>query len=593
MKHILTLIFFLGSTLSALSQLPHWMITPTNDTLYVIEGTKIIKGEENGKTSLWDMDGKKLYSTEHKINKFNSKLATIQDAGSGAIVGFINTSGRFITLPNVEALYDHPFFENGILVAKKDDRIVMYARDGHQLSTPEFENAYPFSNGFALYFAYGQPDKKKNPYFNYVKPDGSPLQSLIIQDQNKEKVIEPKDIQFLSSLDNSEKGLAIVKNKLYWFMASDYSLIPVQMGEETEKKRHLTLDAKQAPNFSNISEDTLRIYANYGKDKHHVFEFDKMLRLINPNSNQASKNPNTKDASSKAKSKINTYQDKNLYGLIYNGKDSLPCQFEQVGHKYDNNAFAKSKGKWGVIKFDPNAQANIIINDGEAMPFRHEAFDTKVCISLPASFPAEGFNIETEEENGYKIDFSSKECKNTKNGNSIVYACSLNAPNQLPDSLTDITYGPFSLSYDNIRLPKKEIIAKGWYEKHYTIEIEQPKMTVDKGKASFDFTVNANKLPDESDYPYEVEIQSESLPAMCEKISDNNYKCYLDNLAKGSYAFDVIVTEKNCPPCVTSVAVSSTGLKGSATVSIKEQDVKNQTEEIEASENIEDTPSDV
>ncbi len=544
MKQILTLILILGSSLCAISQLPHWLINPTNDTLHIVEGTKLIKGKEKMKTSFWSMDGKLLYSTDQKANDFRSKLATIQKDDSGIITGFINTSGRFITLPNVENVYNHPYFENGILLAKKDDRFVMYTKDGHELSTPQMETAFPFSHGYALYFAYGQPEKQKNPFFNYVKPDGSPLPSFIIQERDKEKVIEPKDIQFLSSLDNTEKGLAIVKNKLYWLLASDYSLIPIQMGEETDKKRHLVLDSKFEHNFTNLNGDTLKIYAKYGKDKRQVFEFDKRLRLINSSSNTNQKNSTSKESQSRQKSKISEYKNGNLYGLIYNGKDSLPCQFDQVGLKLDNNAIVKSNGKWGLIQIVPDANAHLRLNSGEEIAFRHQNFPTEICVDLPASFPAEGIDIVAAPNSGITIDKASKEYKNSKSGNKVTYACVVKAPTQLSELPTEISYGPLSISYGNIKLPERHITTEGRYENHYSIEIPKSETTVNQGKVTFQIDIINEKLEGEEDFPYELILETDSLPSMTEKISDNVFTGTILNLKNGVNNVNLKVVEE-------------------------------------------------
>lgn len=568
MKYILTTILLFGNIVNALCQLPHWVIKPTNDTLYIVDGSNIIRGEEKGKTAFWALDGKLLYSTDHKTNEFSSRIATIQNRENGDIVGFINHSGHFTKLPDVSPAYDHPYFENGILVAKRNDEFVLFTKDGHELHAPQINTIYPFSHGYAPYLSFRQPDKLKNPYYNYLKPDGSSLQSFIIEEQDKEKVIEPKDVQFLSALDDSEKGLAIVKNKLYWFIESNYSLRPILMGDETEKKRHLTLDNKQLHDFTNIDGKGLSIHAKYSKDKLHTFEFDNKLRLIGQTSKQDENKAKHKESKLGKKSHITVYSNNNLYGLIFNSKDSLPCQFEQVGQRYGNCAFVKSNGKWGIVEIAPNSQLDLMINNDMNIIFRHNSIDTQLRIDLPASLPGEGFNIVNKDYPDLELEFTSKECNNSKRGNTVTYPCILNAPIKLSDEMTDLTYGPIAMTYEDIQLPDRHIKAKGRYENPYNIDLETNDASVSKGVAEFKITV---KTEGDAVFPFEVTLATDSLPSKTEKMSDNIYICSVSNLKCGVNSIGIKITEKGCPECVFPIEIvySIQRKKESATVRLK------------------------
>lgn len=54
----------------------------------------------------------------------------------------------------------------------------------------------------------------------------------------------------------------------------------------------------------------------------------------------------------------------------------------------------------------------------------------------------------------------------------------------------------------------------------------------------------------ESDYPFEVRIEADSVSDQYEKISETRYKCMVSNLQEGDNNLNILVTEKGCPPSV-------------------------------------------
>lgn len=568
MRTILTSILILASSLYGFSQFPTWMIKPNNDTLLVMEGTSLIRGDKKGTITIWDMEGQQLYSTNDRITKYYEGLATVLNKETSEITGIIDKAGKYISLPHLTVSYNHPHFNNGFLIAKRKGKHTMFSKDGKEQALPDLATIYPFTNGYAVYMAYENPEKLKKPFYNYIKSDGTPLERFILKEKDKEKTVEPKKIRFLSSVGKDGKGIAIIKDKLYWFNAADESLTPILMGDESEKKRHLTLSANNDQDFIGTSNENLKIQAKYGKEQQEEYEFDNRLRLIS----EGKVNTDMKSdiQTTPMETNIDDYQNNGIYGLIFNGKDSIPSQFEQVGLKYGNKAFVKSKGKWGVLELVPDITLDINLNNGEVIPFRHEKFSTQLHIDLPTSILSKGIRTDIPEINGCSIDLSSKENRDTKNGNYIVYNCTLSVPLNLTDSVASITYGPLELIHDNVRLHPIPIHAKGQYIKPYTIDINKKEIAVDKNnKAEFDITVNIAKEDDEEeDYPYVVDLESESLLTRCEKISDNNYRCYVEYLEEGLHDLDLRLTETNCPTCVFPLEINCSK-QGRATVGHK------------------------
>ena len=384
-RPILTSIIILASFLPAFCQFPSWKIKANNDTIYIMDGTSIIRGDGKGKTTVWGLDGRQLYTTDDRINRFHDGRATVLNKDSWEIIGFLDPDGKFISIPHLAVAYNYPHFENGFLLGKRKGKFVMFAKDGKEQILPDLIAAYPFSNGYAVYVAFENPEKQKKPFFNYLKSDGTPIERFILKEKDKEKEIEPKNIRFLSSVDSNGRSLAIVKNKLYWFDASNESLIPILMGDESEKKRHLTLVEDKELDFTAIADANLKFAAKYGKDQLEEYEFDRRLLMLSQGkpAEESAKAAATQPLD--METLLRPYADKHLYGLIYDGKDSIPAQFEQIGLLYGNNAFVKSRGKWGVLELTPDVSIDINLNNGEPITFRHQKFPTKLHIEFPCS----------------------------------------------------------------------------------------------------------------------------------------------------------------------------------------------------------------
>ncbi len=579
MRTILTSIILLASSLPVFCQLPKWQIKPTNDTIFVMEGTSVIRSDKKGNISLWNMDGKLLYSTDQRLTKFYEGIATVINKGNSEISGFVDTAGNFISLPHISATYNHPHFENGYLVAKRKGKYAMFSKDGKEQPLPELTALYPFSNGYAVYIAYENPEKMKKPFYNYIKSDGSPLESFILREKDKEKTLEPKNVMFLSAVDNDGKAIAIVKNKLYRFDASDTSLTPILMGEESEKKRHLSLISDKERDFAETGDSKFVFSTKYGKDQTEDFEFDNQLRLLSDGKTKNFDKQKADGSNTDFPTTVESYSDGQLFGLINDGKDSIPCQFESIGVRYGTKAFVKSKGKWGVLEFVPDIRFDIRLNNGEDIAFTHKDFPTQMRIDFPKSILSRNVRLASTDVAGCAIDPDSGDHKDTRDGNYVIYDCVLSVPSDLTDSISTMTFGPVELVCDNIKLHPMEIKAKGRYVKPYSIEFASKDLSVNKNSTEFNIIVYPEAENEEQEYPYGASLESDVLETSCEKLSDKNYKCKIEYIEEGTYDMEFIVTEAGCPPCVFPLEITCTK-KGKASVRLKVADEEVQNDSI-------------
>lgn len=554
-----------------MGQMPEWTIPAENETLEV-KANNVVQGSAGKSNKLWNMDGKKLFSTDDKINAFSNDVATIKINNSNKLSGFVDTNGKFIELPQVEIAHDYPYFEDGFLVAKQAGNYVMYHKIGDEINIPMIEVLYPYSNGFATYYAYQQPEKKKNPYFNLLMQDGNPIKNFVIKEKEKTKMIEPKDISFISSVGaDTWRALAVVKNKLYWFDTFEMYLIPILIEDEDNKKKQLVLESNKALSMQEFPSDTLTIVAKYGKDKRIEFRFDNLLRLVpNYNNISAPKAPTKPFTLPSLNSTLSTYIDGEYMGITDAQNNTLPAQFDEIGIRYDNKAFAKKNGKWGVIELIPDCNYSISINDGEDVSFSHHSTDAKLKIEFPSRIDANKVIIDFPESSGIKIDKGSRVAQNTEKGNSVIYNCTLEMPSVLTtDTISAISYGPGSVTVDNVRLQSRNIPVNAKYENNYIIEIPYPDAQIPNGEAAFEIRVKRNN--DDKGYPYDfsfgydstADIDSKSILTSFQKLSEDCYMCFVNvaDLQSGINPFKIEITEEGCPQLTFPIEIEYSNVR--------------------------------
>lgn len=550
MKRFLLVLTGAVSLLLTNAQLPKWVIPPTNDSIIVKIDDCLFQATEGKMSSLWTMDGQKIYSTENTILPFKEEVATIINPENRTIVGFVDAFGKFIALPNLSIAYGNPFFESGFLSGLVKDSIVYYKKDGSKADMPYAVKAYPFHRGYAPYLTFVNIEKKKEPHYAYYKADGEKLQ-YIISNNGEAKSVEPKNIAFLSGIGTNGKGIAVIKDKLYWFVPETESFEPFLWGsDDSDKKRHLSLAGEYEQYFLDLPSDSIILKAKYGKNQMATLKFDDELIPVIfsfEDDNMYFEKPpkNTFNYSSELSSFGN-----DSFGLSFNSKQVLPNQFQDVGLMYGNRALVKLNDKWGIVEIIPGLDFSLKINKGEDVAFRHQKFETQIRLDLPATISAKNARIDIPENTGCLIDKTSRETKDTESGNFVTYNCVLNIPESLPDTITSITYSPISVSYEDIKLYDVPISVKAWHLKYYNVDPIESETSISNGIASFTLNINAQKNVGESDYPFEVKVEADSIDVSYEKLSETRYKCLVSNLQEGDNNLNIIVTEKGCPPSV-------------------------------------------
>lgn len=549
MKKILLIILGMAPALGMTAQLPKWVIPPVNDTIFVKEDNCLLQTAEGRKSSLWTMDGNKVYSTDNTIQSFSDGVAAVTSSDN-TIVGIVDSEGKFTAIPTVSVAFGDPTFHDGYLAVNDGENIVYYKKDGRKADFPQAIKAYPFHRGYAPYLAYDQPDKKKDARYGYYKADGQPFPTYVYSN-GESKYVEPKNIEFLSAVGSNGKGVGVIKGKLYWFNPENETFEPMLWGDgDSEKKRHLSLAEDYEKYFRYLPLDGAVIQAKYGKNQFAELRFDDKLVPVYFNfGGEEMKFSAPQKQASVYKSGISSFGERQ-FGLSLDNRKALPEQFDKVGLCNGNRAMVKKDGKWGVVEIHPDLDFSLRINKGDDVAFRHQKFETQIRLDFPAAISSKDARIEIPDSTGCILDKTSRETKDTESGNFLTYNCTLNIPQSLPDTITTITYSPVSISYDGLKLFDVALPIKAWHLKYYNVDPIESETMIANGVASFTININAQRIAGEGDYSFEAKVEADSVAVEYEKLSETRYKYFVSNLKEGENILNILVIEKGCPPSV-------------------------------------------
>ena len=545
MKKALISLSLVLSCLSMNAQMTRWIMQPGYDKIYIASGAPLLISDSLDTSSIWSIKGKKIAVTNDVIHPFKEGLSVTTKKNSEEITGFFNSQGKFTSLKNYSVTYDEPFFRDGFLLVQSNNRYCFININGEEERFGYYVKMYPFNNGFATCFTYEQVDKLKNPYYTNVTADKSPITFSY-----NNKVFDKKDVEFLSSVNDEGVGIAIIKHKVYLFDKNARKLEPVFANKtETNIKRQVSVDGELNEYLMDMK-DSIIIRGKGSKTEFVRFNFDKFLRptkIYYADRTEEYKHKTVK--AEKYSSPFSPFKSNEKYGLNYKDETVLPEQFDEIGFCLNDFAVVRIDDKWGMLTFDPNLKYRLIMHNGKDIAFRHKDVATTIKLELPVIISADKCRFDVDEKHGCIIDKISLETKNTENGNYVQYNCNLTIPDSLPDVFTEIQY-PVQITYDGLKYPIVPIKTKAWHYKYINVDLDETETTLEQGNVSFTINISADKQPGENDYPFEVEIKTDSLQTELAKISETRYKCKLFALAEGINNVNINILENGCPPSV-------------------------------------------
>lgn len=548
MKRTFFSVFVVFMTGIAHGQVAKWLIEPAYDEIHLANGEDLIITDSLQQKSLWTFGGKCLAKTQYQINTFNEGYSVTTERGSSAITGFLNKKGKFVSLSGCNVAYSFPSFSDGYLLVKENSYYRFVNVKGDFLEG-QYTNAYPYINGYASCKTYRNLQKQKDPYNLLLNREG---QEVFFSYNGR--LFDKEDLDFISSVNDENIGVVIVKQKLFFFNGEDGSLSPVYDRKgETNIKNQARLERNLSQSIQVETDTTLVLYAKCGKTSNIKIRLSSFLVPLSIQlGNEEYIYKRNESDKKKHPSSIRMTEQDGKFGVNWDSQEILPPQLDALVTCFDDKAFVKMAGKYGMLKVLPEARFRLSINKGDDIAFRHQKFETKIRLDMPNIISAYGARIEVDSNSGCDVDLTSGEQRDTEYGNYIQYNCVLNIPDSLPDEMygdkrNEVVF-PTQILYEGLRSPIIPFKVKAWHYKYFNVDINSSETSISQGVFSFTFNINAERDPGETVYPTSINIQTDSLKYELEKISETRYKCKVYSLREGTNNIIVQIIEQGCPP---------------------------------------------
>lgn len=493
----------------------------------------------------WDLNGKRLFATTKTVHPFAEGYAVTTDT-SGAIIGFYDIKGVYTPLfeeKKVRIAHDYPYFSNGYLIIKRNKYYILDTKGN--VDGKKYLMAYPFRNGYAVCRDYENPQKQKGTANYYINKNKNEVPLTY-----KGRTYNASDVDFISSVNDEQVGIVVINKKLYYFEGEGKDLKP--LGVPDPKNKNNVIQAKLDGSLPEDNSPNPVIYAKSGKNNQIVLRFDRNLVPIeiyfnNDKHCYTQRTPSQKDHSTM----LQAFQRNELFGLSLNDKEIIPPQFETINACFNNQAFVKKSGKYGMIRNLDNVDFTIHIYNGKDIPFRHQLFETTIQIDMPTLLSPNKVDINVDPESGCIIDKISKTTTTTENGNRAGYSCKLTIPSTIKVKTSEYVY-PIQIIYDGIVLLPIQQKVKAWRYNYFDVSINNSEIKIDKqsGVLTFPYNINIERFSEEETFPVDVRVVPDTLDVRVQKISEVRGLCNMpvSNLQEGENRVYIRLMEQGCPP---------------------------------------------
>lgn len=548
---------------NASAQIAHWLIPPLYNDIEMMQGVDLIKTDSvNNKKIVWTVEGKRLFETSDMLYPFSDGLAVSTKPNSSLVTSVYKTDGTHFEPSQCYVEHQYPYFSCGRLLVRHNNRRTFVNNDGTFMQN-DFKNACPFMNNYAVCEDYMNVEKQKDPYTFLIDTNGAHVPFIY-----ENKVIDERDIDFVSAVNDENKAFLVVKRRVYIFDGVTQEVTPVFLTDEAGQpaKNQAKLENDFALCCTTEADSTVTFKARCGKMGTATFVYDRWLRPISiertpvnePNGNlhvYKMKEEQEKQYSTPMK----FYQKGELFGISWDGNEMLPPQFQNYRTCIDNKAMVKIDGKYGFLELNKDEHFKLSMNKGNDIGFRHQKFDTNIRLDMPTYISEKVTGIEIDPATGCNLDMQSKSGKNTEYGNVVTYDCTLNIPMNLTEDRTELNY-PVTVKYDGITSSLIPLKVKAWHQKHFNVDVDETQITVQNGEVSFMFDLSIDRLPNESDFHTDVKVKSEndSLTTDCFSSSATRYRGRAYPLVDGINEVAIHVTEDGCPPAIFPLVIEYT-----------------------------------
>ena len=540
-----TLLTFICICLAGLAnaQIAKWLIEPLYDDIHMAVGIDAIVTDSANTKTLWSFEGRRLATTPNEIFDFRENRSVSTVPGTANIACVFKNNGESIKIENCNVAHAYPYYSCGKLLVQEGIYYRFVGVDG-SFNGGKYTKAYPYFNDYASCQTFQNMEKQKDPYFLLVNKNEE-----MVQFSFNGKNFDTDDIEFISSVNDENLAIVVLKHKLYKFNGADGSLSPVFASEdETNLKNQAKLDGDLNMYYKKVDDNTYVLTAKCGKNGEVSFEFDNMLKPVSFTTNGETKKYSVREEVKREfTSPLRMETEGNLYGIYWESEEMLPAQFEKLSTCFENKAFVKLNGKFGILAIDKDAKFSLKINKGNDVAFLHQKFETVVRVDMPSYILSDKTYLEIDPSCGIELDKTSREIKNTESGNFVEYNCVLNIPENLPDEIEEISY-PIQVVYNGLKSPVINHKINAWFYKKFEVEEDETQRHVEHGTLTFVFNIKNAQL-DGSIVKFDVSVLADTLSVQREdKMSETRYKYKVDGLNEGINNIVVQILEQGCPP---------------------------------------------
>ena len=540
-----TLLTFICICLAGLAnaQIAKWLIEPLYDDIHMAVGIDAIVTDSANTKTLWSFEGRRLATTPNEIFDFRENRSVSTVPGTANIACVFKNNGESIKIENCNVAHAYPYYSCGKLLVQEGIYYRFVGVDG-SFNGGKYTKAYPYFNDYASCQTFQNMEKQKDPYFLLVNKNEE-----MVQFSFNGKNFNTDDIEFISSVNDENLAIVVLKHKLYKFNGTDGSLSPVFASEdETNLKNQAKLDGDLNMYYKKVDDNTYVLTAKCGKNGEVSFEFDNMLKPVSFTTNGETKKYSVREEVKREfTSPLRMETEGNLYGIYWESEEMLPAQFEKLSTCFENKAFVKLNGKFGILAIDKDAKFSLKINKGNDVAFLHQKFETAIRVDMPSYILSDKTYLEIDPSCGIELDKTSREIKNTESGNFVEYNCVLNIPENLPDEIEEISY-PIQVVYNGLKSPVINHKINAWFYKKFEVEEDETQRHVEHGTLTFVFNIKNAQL-DGSIVKFDVSVLADTLSVQREdKMSETRYKYKVDGLNEGINNIVVQILEQGCPP---------------------------------------------
>jgi len=560
-KIVLGLMLLTASSMQA--QIPMWAIHPNYDKIKPLNSGNYVVSK-NGKQGMLDAQEKEILPIKYdKIDFFNGDMGLLYN--DNKLVGYTNDQGKVTDVTGMQyktVCLDR--FSDGYLAVSNTSGYY-YLSNKSETPIGPFTYAYPFSEGYAWV---KMPKSTKHVLdggytFDVLSADNGQPATLALGEYEKE------DIDFISTSSNG-KCIIVLKKRFFEYNYKTETLTPLSIDNDLDKKNRVM--ANERPVKVNFEGDRFSIQFKQG----HM-TFDPMMRLTSITySGQPTQNfevPEPPVMTMQSAISIATYEDTQLLGLKYLGKDVLSAQFDVVDRRWDDFALVKQNGRYGVVKFDPSHTCRFTLNGNKNIGFEHKTVNTDIKVTCPPYMQLPLMTLSSLDKTcAISID-TRKENTNVETA-TLSYDCTMEIPEETGLDQTKSKVR-FAINYDGLKFVPAEIVFNTWYINKYTVQLLSHQLNGNMLTA--ELRVSNTGQNDGINYFRDVNIEAEdSVICSFTKVTEELYSAHLSEFKENTVRFSVDITEDGCPTISYPFSIN---VRGNTVVAVKEREKNSETTE--------------